>query len=165
MNHKIALTEYLLWIISCAFLVSGMILPMFSFHKFFILNDTFSLISGAVHLLREGEILLFLIITLFSIVAPIYKLILTHRLVKNNTLATNEKLLIVKRLSIIGKWSMADVFVVSVFAATIKLGAFASVKIHIGLFMFGLGVITSMILVHRQLSEYELLPKKEKLNN
>jgi len=60
---------------------------------------------------------------------------------------------------------MADVFVVSVFAATIKLGAFASVKIHIGLFMFGLGVITSMILVHRQLSEYELLPKKEKLNN
>ncbi|MBL3598895.1 MAG: paraquat-inducible protein A [gamma proteobacterium endosymbiont of Lamellibrachia anaximandri] len=161
MNNKIVPTDYLLWAVSCVSLIAGMILPMFSFQKFYILNDTFSLLSGVMYLFREGELFLFLIITLFSIVIPIYKLSLTHKIVRNKIPTTKEQLLIVKRLSIIGKWSMADVFVISVMAATVKLGAFASVQIHTGLFVFGFGVITSMVLVHRQLSGYELLPKRE----
>jgi paraquat-inducible protein A len=56
---------------------------------------------------------------------------------------------------------MADVFVVAVIAATIKLGMFASVTIHSGLVVFSLAVLSSMLLIHKQMADYELKPKDE----
>ena len=56
---------------------------------------------------------------------------------------------------------MADVFVVAVIAATIKMGMLATVQIHIGLFLFGFAVLTSMVLVHKLMSGYELRPINE----
>ena len=162
MNYQTIFSEYRLWLVSCTLLVSGMILPMFTFQKFFIFNDTFSLLSGVIHLLTQGELVLFLIVTLFSIVTPLYKMYLSHRLAKNKISSPKDKLATVKRLAILGKWSMADVFVISVLVVTVKLGAMAEVQIHIGLFVFCLGVFLSMFSVHRQLSEYELIPKRER---
>lgn len=68
------------------------------------------------------------------------------------------KIRLIKMISAIGKWSMADVFVISILAATIKVGGMAYVTIHIGLLIFGLSVITSLILTQRLLSGYELKP-------
>lgn len=69
---------------------------------------------------------------------------------------------IVKRLAVLGKWSMADVFVVAVIAATVKMGMLATVQVHIGLLVFGFAVLTSMVLAHKQMSAYELRLKDEK---
>lgn len=150
--------EYLLWISSCALLISGMMLPMFSFHKFYIFNDTFSLLTGIMHLLQEGELFLFFILFTFSVAIPLYKMILSFLLVSNKIDETEQKIKTVNRLAVMGKWSMADVFVIAILAATVKLGMIASIEIHTGLFVFGSGVITSMLLVHTLLSDYELRP-------
>ena len=135
-----------------------MILPMFSFHKFYIFNDTFSLLASIIYLLQEGELFLFLILFTFSVAVPLYKMILSFLLVSNRISEKERKIKIVNRLAVMGKWSMADVFVIAVLAATVKLGMIASIEIHIGLFVFGSGVITSMLLVHTLLSDYELRP-------
>jgi len=150
--------KYLLWIASCFLLLAGMILPMFSFNKFYIFNDTFSLLAGSIYLLREGELFLFLILFTFSIAVPLYKIALSFLLVSNRITETARKIKIINRLAVIGKWSMADVFVIAVLAATVKLGMIASIEVHAGLFVFGSGVITSMMLVHTLLSDYELRP-------
>ncbi len=131
---------------------------MFSFNKFYIFNDTFSLLAAVAYLLQQGEIFLFLILFAFSIVLPLYKIALLFLLVSNRITEEEQKIRTVNRLAIIGKWSMADVFVIAVLAATVKLGMLASIEIHTGLFVFGSGVITSMLLVHTLLSEYELRP-------
>ena len=53
---------------------------------------------------------------------------------------------------------MVDVFVIAVLAATVKLNMIATIEVHIGLYLFGSGVIMSMLLVHSLLSDYELKP-------
>ncbi len=154
-NNRFA---YLLWFASSILLVTGMVLPMFSFHKFYIFNDTFSLLGGVSFLLQEGELFLFLILFAFSIALPLYKMLLSFFLVSNRIKEAGHKTQTVKRLAIIGKWSMTDVFVIAVLAATVKLGMIATIEVHVGLYVFGAGVITSMLLVHKLLSGYELKP-------
>jgi len=135
-----------------------MALPMFSFHKFYIFDDTFSLLGGVTYLLEEGELFLFLILFAFSIALPIYKMVLSFLLVSNRIKDTERKLTIVNRLAIVGKWSMTDVFVIAILAATVKLGMIATIEVHTGLFVFGAGVTTSILLVHRLLKDYALRP-------
>ena len=153
------------WCISIMLIVGGL-LPMFTFEKFYIFNDSFSLISGIFHLFNQGEYLLFLILFLFSVIAPIYKMVIVNDLInyKNNSY---QRKILMKRLLLIGKWSMTDVFVVAVVASTVKLGALANVSIKYGLYVFSLGVIGSMLLnhqvLHRDAEELDELVE-EKMN-
>ena len=163
MINRNNITEYGLLIISASLLLAGMLLPMFSFHKFYFFNDEFSLVGGVVYLLSIGKLYLFLFIFLFSIAAPIYKTYLAMLLVTKRVTDQDERLNTVKRLALMSKWSMADVFVISVLAATVKLGTVASIEIHSGLFVFGLGVVTSMLLVQKLLQAYELRPKNSEI--
>ena len=59
---------------------------------------------------------------------------------------------------LIGKWSMADVFIIAIMAATIKFGGLAAVHVHIGLLFFAISVVLSLVVTHRILSHYELRP-------
>jgi len=137
------------WLISIM-LIAGSALPMFTFEKFYFFNDSFSLISTIFHLFNEREYLLFLILFLFSVIAPLYKMVIVRELINyKNNLSQHKKHM--KRLLLIGKWSMADVFVVAVVAATVKLGALANVNVRYGLYVFSLGVIGSMLLNHQVL--------------
>ena len=131
---------------------------MFSFHKFYIFDDTFSLLGGVFYLFREGEFLLFLILFGFTIALPVYKMVLSFLLISNRIKQESYKIKIVNRLAMIGKWSMTDVFVIAILAATVKLEMIASIEIHAGLFVFAAGVVASMLLVQRLLAGYELKP-------
>lgn len=153
---KLKISNKLLWYLSILFFIFGATLPMFSFRSFLIFNDTFSLLGGIIHLLKEGELLLFLLIMIFSIGIPAYKMYLSGKLLKINTDKADDKVKNIKRLMILSKWSMADVFVVAIIAATVKMGMLASVDVHAGLFLFGLAVLTSMWLVHRQMFDFEI---------
>jgi len=94
----------------------------------------------------------------FTVALPAYKSILSFLLVNNRIKAEVLKVKTVNRLAMIGKWSMADVFVVAILAATVKLNMIVSIEVHIGLFVFAAGVLTSMWLVQRLLAGYELRP-------
>lgn len=138
----------------------GITLPMFSINKFIIFNDEFSLLGGLLTLLSNKEVFLFLLIFLFSIVMPLCKFIFSFNYIFNTQSSLALKTKQAKMISAIGKWSMADVFVISVLAATIKVGGMAKVNIHIGLLFFGLSVLLSLILSKRIMSNYELIPKQ-----
>lgn len=138
----------ILWVLSSAALLAGAILPMFSFNKFFIFNDIFSLLSGVYYLLQEGEYLLFAVILIFSVIFPALKMGLLYVLI-NNKVHEDNKAAITAKLFHYGKWSMLDVFVVAVLVSTVKLGSLASVEAHIGIYIFALGVLGSMWLTKR----------------
>ena len=159
------LSDKYIWRASWLLFIVGILLPMFTFHKFLFLNDRFSLLSGVIYLLKSKEYFLFVVVFLFSIIAPMYKLYLIGVLIKNKSKDINNELKIVKRLAVVSKWSMADVFVLAIIVSTVKLGIIAGVTVHIGLYLFGTAVLLSMLLVHRQMSKYEFVPKAEKLNN
>ncbi|PSL14975.1 paraquat-inducible protein A [Marinobacterium halophilum] len=156
---KCFISEEIIWVVACVLFIAGISLPMFTFHKLIVFSDEFSLISAVVHLFREGEIFIFLILFIFSIAIPAVKLYLIVRLIKNKEPDKEKKALMVKRLAIIGKWSMADVFVISIIVSTIKLGVIASVSVHVGIIFFGLSVLLSMLLVQKQMAGYEFRAK------
>lgn len=141
------------WLLVMGLLIAGMSLPMFTFSKFYFFNDTFSLIGGIFHLLDQNEVFLFIVLFSFSIAMPAYKMLLLFRLSflphKNSQQVQRE----LKLLFVTGKWSMLDVFVIAILLVVIKLGAIAEVNVHMGLYLFCLAVISSMILT-QQVAKY-----------
>ena len=137
------------------FFIAGLLFPMFTFRKFIIFNDTFSLLSGTLYLLKEGEFFLFLVVFAFSIIGPSYKLKVVYDLINKRDINEERRLKYIKKLVVVSKWSMADVFVIAVLVASVKLGMVASVSIHVGILFFGVSVLLSMLLVQRQMSGYE----------
>ena len=139
----------LAWVIVSAMLVVGAILPMFTFSQFYIFNDTFSLASGILYLLAEGEPLLFIIVFSFSILMPTYKMYLLYRLLRGRDGDDTWRRRQLHILHLLGKWSMLDVFVVAILVVTVKLGAIANITVHFGIYLFTLAVLASMLLTHK----------------
>ena len=137
----------------------GISLPMFSLQKFFIINDTFSLLGGLYQLLQAKEIFLVIVIFGFSVLTPILKFVFSWLVLSIDEVEESKRLFAIRKLAMICKWSMADVFIIAILAATIKLGGLATVKIHIGLLFFASYVLLSMVLTHRLLGGYALQPR------
>ena len=135
----------LLWLLTCLLLLLGAFTPMFTFSKFFVFNDTFSLWAATVHLWVSGQRGLFLLIFVFSLLIPALKMLTLWSLMKPaQDLAAWQRRH--GALSVLGKWSMLDVFVVAVLVVTVKLKAIASIEVHSGLYLFASGVLGSMVL-------------------
>lgn len=133
------------WISLCL----GVFLPILNMKKgvwiFEIEDSTFSLISGIWTMLTEGHFVLGVIVFVFSIIVPIIK-IGTISLLWNNKLSDNEGHAMLLILSFISKWSMLDVFVVAVIVVVSKLSSYADAEAKIGIYVFGIHVLLTMIL-------------------
>jgi paraquat-inducible protein A len=134
-----------IWIASILLFI-GLLAPIITLSKFVLIQNTFSVLSGVIELMREGQIFLFLVITGFSVVLPVLKLIVLYRLVSKNV-AANEKLKkLLHWMHLYGKWSMLDVFVVAVLVVAVKLGAIADVEMRYGLYAFATSVLLTMFI-------------------
>ena len=138
--------------ISITFFCLCICLPMFTLQKFFIINDTFSLMGGVIELFKQSEYLLAAVIFSFSVLTPFIKFGLSWLVLSIDEVEQDKRLFAIRKLATICKWSMADVFILAILAATIKLGGLATVKVHIGLVFFAAYVLLSMVLTHRLLS-------------
>lgn len=136
------------WIVITLFIFLGMFLPLFTLEKFYFLENQVSLISIVIELFKEKQTILFLVIFIFSIVIPIFKLVLIF-LVLFSRLSQQRNSLYIKVLNNLGKWSMLDVFIVAIMLVTIKFGVIANVTVHIGLYLFTFGVLGSMLLAQQ----------------
>lgn len=145
-NRKVLL---LLLFIAGILLGIGLIAPIITFKKFIFIQNTFSILMACWNLLQQGQLFLFVIIGLFSIVLPILKLaLLTKVIVSQNKLkAGTQKLL--DWVHRFGRWSMLDVFVVAILVVVVKLGAIGNVEKHIGLYAYAAAAILIMFLTNK----------------
>lgn len=145
------------WVINVLLLVTFVILgfaiflPMLTL-KYFVLGffvlkqKTISLYSTLTTLQEAGEIILFLVIFLFSIIFPILKLVILA-LATNITVAPKSVLArLFHWIEQFGKWSMLEVFVVALLLVSVKLGALLAVQVHHGVYLFALAVVITMLL-------------------
>jgi paraquat-inducible protein A len=141
----------ILWI-TLLFLCVGLVAPVITLKKFVLIENTFSVLSGAVVLLKEGRLFLFVLIAGFSIVLPLLKIGVLMKLLgaQDNKTAHLDKYL--HWMHLFGKWSMLDVFVVAVLVVSVKLGAIASVEIRYGLYAFAVAVLLTMYVTARVVS-------------
>ena len=118
---------------------------MMTLKKLLVVKNTYSVVSGAIELLNGGNVVLFILLFGFSVVFPVCKMVFLFR-IWNAAFSDIDK---VKRgvhiVSILGKWSMLDVFAVAVLLMSVKLGALASVQIHFGLYVFAASILLTML--------------------
>lgn len=136
-------------LITAGCLAVGLIAPVLTLQKFFIIDNTFSILSGLFQLLEEGRFFLFVIILLFSVVLPVIKLGVLFRLLGSAAGDSESLRRYLRLMHRYGKWSMLDVFVVALLVVAVKLGAVASVETHYGLYAFGAAVLLTMAITAR----------------
>lgn len=129
-------------------LVLGLFAPMLTIEKFIVVENTFSVVSGIIELLEEGQWLLFVLLAAFSIGLPLLKLFVLYRLVASTATAAHYQRHLA-RMHDYGKWSMLDVFVVAVLVVALKLGYIFDVQVHIGLYAFAVAILLTMYITAR----------------
>lgn len=133
----------------------GIWAPMLTLTRLMLIENTFSVISGIWQLFLEQEYPLFVILGLFTVVLPVFKLALLFY-AWNRPGTARRRLL--RWMDILGKWSMLDVFVVAVLIASVQLGPLATMELHYGLYLFSASVVMIMLashVVYRRVQQFD----------
>lgn len=149
--QKLTILLSLLVIADVLLYLFGIFTPFLTLKKFYIFNQTISLLSSIHILYQQKQFALAIIITLFSIIFPLIKLML---LVIIWFLLKDDKKIKkwLFRIEVVGNWSMLDVFVVAITIVAIKLSGLGSMQVHYGLYLFALSVILTkmtLAIIHR----------------
>ena len=131
-------------ILTMVLFISSLFTPLFTLETFYFFSNTVSLFSALLSLLDKGHLFLCLIIFVFSILFPLFKLGVMLYIWNSQAGATVQHFL--KWIHQLGKWSMLDVFVVALMVVSIKFDQVADMQIHYGLYLFLSSVLLSMLL-------------------
>jgi paraquat-inducible protein A len=138
----------LLLLIALMLFIAGLLMPIMTIRQLVFMQSQFSIISGLSDLIKKQQYFLFSIIFLLSVLLPLIKIFLLAWVLQ----IENSKVKLAKLLSLIhdyGRWAMLDVLIVALLLVTIKLGAIASVEVHLGLYWFAAAVLLTMWITHR----------------
>ncbi len=136
-------------LLSAGLLVAGWLAPIMTVEKLFILSDDISILGSCWQLFEGGEIFLFLVIFVFSILFPLIKLGVALYLWYLADLERPGFLRSLYWIELLGKWSMLDVFVVALSVVAIQMSLVSSVDLHPGIYLFSAAVALSILAVGR----------------
>lgn len=126
-------------------LIIGITAPLLTLEKFYFFENRVSLISAVNQLFHKQEWVLFIVIGLFSLCLPFIKIFslgaILHIPHQGDTFLDR----LLRWIERWGKWSMLEVFVVSLLLVSVKLGALAKVTVHYGVYTFAASVVITMI--------------------
>ncbi len=110
-------------------------------------SDT--IFSGVVHLAEAGDLPIALLVFVASIVIPIAKLLIMAYLLWNVSIRTSadprQMTRLFKITEFVGRWSMIDVFVVTILVALVQFGLLANVEPGAALLSFAGVVVLTML--------------------
>ncbi|MBT3505069.1 MAG: paraquat-inducible protein A [Piscirickettsiaceae bacterium] len=154
MTKALLSAQALRWLLllSSILLVAGFFIPMLTLTKLLVISHSFSIVTGVWQLLQEGHFFLFVLVSAFSIVLPIMKIVLLFNLLHPGSAAPGRRKKLLHLMHEYGRWAMLDVMVVAVLIVTVKLGALASIEIHPGLYIFGTAVLLIMFATQQVVS-------------
>jgi paraquat-inducible protein A len=108
-----------------------------------------TILSGVLYFMRTGSWGIALIIFVASIVVPIVKLIVLSGLLlsvqRRSRWRPRERARLYRITEVVGRWSMLDVFVVTVLVALVRLGYLTSIEAGPGIVYFAAVVVMTMI--------------------
>jgi paraquat-inducible protein A len=107
-----------------------------------------TILSGVIHLWKTGFWVIAVVVFIASIMIPLLKLIsLTLLLIsvqRRSKWHPRQLTSLYRLLEFVGRWSMLDIYVVTLLAALVQLGAMAIVKAGPGAVAFGAVVVLTM---------------------
>jgi paraquat-inducible protein A len=131
--------------LSAGLLVVGLSLPLMKVEKMVFWKNEYSVFTGIISLAKDNQILLALIVFFFSMVFPFVKLAWLLVLWWAR-LSEARREAALRWLGLLGKWSMLDVFAVSILIVLVKLGPLAKVTPQPGVYFFCSAILASMLI-------------------
>ncbi|TPW17290.1 MAG: PqiA family integral membrane protein [Halothiobacillaceae bacterium] len=112
-------------------------------------SDT--IMSGVIYLAQEGQWPLAALIFFASIFVPVLKLLMLTLLLLSVQRAwqwnPKERTRIYRLTERIGRWSMVDIYVITILVALVHLGVLATIEVEIGALYFGAVVVLTILAV------------------
>lgn len=107
-----------------------------------------TIMSGVIHLWKTGSWSIAAIVFIASILVPLFKLIaLTLLLVsvqRRSTWWPTQRAKLYRMVELVGRWSMLDIYVVTLLAALVQMRSLATVRAGSGAIAFGTVVVLTM---------------------
>ena len=107
-----------------------------------------TIISGVIYLFVHGMWPLSLIVFVASVVVPVLKILalgsLAWSVQRGSQWRPRDRARLYRIVEAVGRWSMVDVYVVTILVALVHLGSLASVEAKLGSFFFGAVVVLTM---------------------
>jgi paraquat-inducible protein A len=112
-------------------------------------TQTDTIISGVLYFMQTGSWGIALIIFVASIVVPIAKLLvlsgLLYSVQRRSRWRPEERTRLYRITELVGRWSMLDVFVVTVLVALVRMGYLTTIEAGSGVVYFAAVVVLTMI--------------------
>ncbi len=145
--HSVSTTASLC--VSAAILyIPANLLPVMHTHTFFS-DDDDTIMSGVLSLIHEGSWPLALLVFVASIVVPLLKLLamgwllwVIKRRSRGHALQRSK---LFRFVEFIGRWSMLDVFAVTLLVSLVQLRTLANIQVGLGALAFGAVVVLTML--------------------
>lgn len=108
-----------------------------------------TILSGVIYFLFSGSWHIALVIFVASVVVPLMKLIILVYLLlsvhRKSTWKPEDRTRLYRITEIVGRWSMVDVFVVSILVSLVQLGPLANITAGMGAVYFSAVVVITML--------------------
>lgn len=142
------------WILVAAFamFIAGVTLPILEIRVLFSYEE-YSLIGIACGLFKEKNFFLAFVITVFSIILPIGKLIMLAIMYSVPAASVSSRMLWL--LEAASKWAMLDVLVIALVIFSLKSAAFANAFTMPGVYFFAVAALASHFVSGRIVKELE----------
>jgi len=144
-GHGLIVSAALL--LSIVLLLIALSLPLLQTQQSMLLKtwkNSYSVWAGVVALWHQHDYTLAAVLFFFSIIFPLAKL-LALAVIWFVKLADDQRTALLHWLSLLGKWSMLDVFVVAILIVLVKLGPLVHVEPRAGVYVFAAAIISSML--------------------
>jgi paraquat-inducible protein A len=113
-------------------------------------NDT--IMSGVLALLESGSWPIALLVFVASIVVPLLKIlamgVLLHAAWARSPRGRMQRSRLFRMVEFIGRWSMLDIYAISLLATLVQVQSFAIVKVGWGAWAFGAVVVLTLLAAH-----------------
>jgi paraquat-inducible protein A len=133
---------------AAALYIPANLLPVMHTHTFFSEDDD-TIMSGVLSLIQEGSWPLALLVFVASIVVPLLKLIamgwLLISVARQSPGNALQKCRLFRLVEFIGRWSMLDVFAISLLVSLVQIRSLATIQVGFGALCFGAVVVLTML--------------------
>lgn len=111
-----------------------------------------TILSGVIHLLASGMWPLAALVFFASILTPVLKLaVLVFLLIsvqRRSRWRPQDRTRLYRITELVGRWSMVDIFVITILAGLVQLGELARIEANAGATAFGAVVVLTMLAAH-----------------
>ena len=146
--RSLALTTALV-IAAAVLYVPANVLPVMTTREFLVEDEPDTILSGVLVLLQSGSWPIAVLVFVASIVVPLLKIlaiaVLLYSAWRPSPGRRQQRSRLFRMVEFIGRWSMLDVYAISLLATLVQVQSFASIIVGWGAWAFGAVVVLTLL--------------------